>query len=780
MSNQKNIPIIIGVGQVVDRWDGLDPSLAPSPISLAKEAIARALDDTGNRELHNNLHTLAVVRAFSDSLRTPFDPLGKAINFPAAIAQAASLAPEQIIYSPAGGEQPQSLVNELSNAIANGDVRTAMIVGSEANSALKTALKRGIKLDWSNDVDAKVQDRGPQTNFLSAYEVANGIGLPPQTYAVLEQALRARLGMKKTEYLDYIAQICAALSKTAEQNSYAQFPHAMSRVFLAEPSKKNYPISDPYLKWHVAQDAVNQSSALVMTSVEHARELGIAEDKWIYLHGYSDVKDKLVSQRPDLSRSLALELALNSALDRAGVTTQDITYHDIYSCFPIVLYLAAEVLGLDPTKDEMTVTGGLPFFGGPGNNYSTHGIASLVEKLRYDRQAYGLVLANGGYISKVAAGVYSALTPSEWSTYEKDSLQHQIDTQAEFDLLAHNCEAEIEAYTVRHNRHGCNHAYLYARNVEGRIMALVEPDHHATMQALHDADSPVGQTVQITHRDGKNYLVSPHKLGVPMSDHFLSRTFNHIELKRDGHILEITLNRPESYNALFSAAHFELAEIFDEFEQDQELWVAIVTGAGEKAFCSGNDLKVTASGGDMSVPTSGFAGLCSRTNREKPVIAAVNGVAMGGGLEIVLACDLAIADPRATFALPEVKVGLFAAAGGVQRLVRQIGEKAAMELILTGRKVDAKEALGLGMINSLSEEGAVMDAARALAQTIAANSPTSVRASKRVIAGVDNLNDWDAALALSEAEIVSFLQTKDAMEGVTAFAQKRKPNWING
>jgi acetyl-CoA C-acetyltransferase len=435
---------------------------------------------------------------------------------------------------------------------------------------------------------------------------------------------------------------------------------------------------------------------------------------------------------------------------------------------------------LDPTKDEMTVTGGLPFFGGPGNNYSTHGIASLVEKLRYDRQAYGLVLANGGYISKVAAGVYSALTPSEWSTYEKDSLQHQIDTQAEFDLLAHNCEAEIEAYTVRHNRHGCNHAYLYARNVEGRIMALVEPDHHATMQALHDADSPVGQTVQITHRDGKNYLVSPHKLGVPMSDHFLSRTFNHIELKRDGHILEITLNRPESYNALFSAAHFELAEIFDEFEQDQELWVAIVTGAGEKAFCSGNDLKVTASGGDMSVPTSGFAGLCSRTNREKPVIAAVNGVAMGGGLEIVLACDLAIADPRATFALPEVKVGLFAAAGGVQRLVRQIGEKAAMELILTGRKVDAKEALGLGMINSLSEEGAVMDAARALAQTIAANSPTSVRASKRVIAGVDNLNDWDAALALSEAEIVSLLQTKDAMEGVTAFAQKRKPNWING
>ena len=310
-------------------------------------------------------------------------------------------------------------------------------------------------------------------------------------------------------------------------------------------------------------------------------------------------------------------------------------------------------------------------------------------------------------------------------------------------------------------------------------MASVVTDHRTTMQALHRFDSPVGQTVTIKHRDGKNYLVNPHPIGAPMSDDFLSRAFEHVKVKRDGHILEITLNRPDSYNALFSAAHFELAEIFDEFEQDQELWVAIITGAGEKAFCSGNDLKVTASGGDMSIPTSGFAGLCSRTQREKPVIAAVNGVAMGGGLEIVLACDLAVADPSATFALPEVKVGLFAAAGGLQRLTRQIGEKAAMEMILTGRPVDAEEASGLGIINSVSAPGDVMTAARQLAQIIVANSPTSIRTSKRVLASVDALDDWDEALALSNAEIVKLMKTKDMREGVTAFAQKRKPNWVN-
>src|SRR3546814_480451 len=130
-------------------------------------------------------------------------------------------------------------------------------------------------------------------------------------------------------------------------------------------------------------------------------------------------------------------------------------------------------------------------------------------------------------------------------------------------------------------------------------------------------------------------------------------------------------------NALHSAVHFALHEIWDAYERDPDLWVAIVTGAGERAFCSGNDLKVTAKGGDMSIPPSGFAGLCARFDRAKPVIAAVNGVAMGGGLEIVLACDLAVAEDKARFALPEVKVGLYAAAGGVQRLTRQIGRRVA-------------------------------------------------------------------------------------------------------
>ena len=780
MNREDSLPIIVGVGQVVDHWDGRDLDQSSSPISLITESIKRAQADAGVFDLVEKIDTLAVVRAYTDSLRKPFDPFGKAKNFPAAVIEAASLSPKRTIYSTAGGEQPQSLVNELSEDIARGDIRMAMITGGEALATLKTALKKQLALDWSSEADADIEERGTQTDFISKYEMVNGMGLPPQTYAAMEQALRARLGMSRVQYLDYMGGICAGLCKTAQQNPYSQYPQAKSAEFLATASKDNYPICDPYLKWLIAQDAVNQASTLILTSVGYAKELGIDPDQWIYLHGYSDVKEKLVSERPDLSKSKALELAISGAISSAGIAAGDIAYRDIYSCFPIVVHLASEVLGLDPVSDQMSMTGGLSFFGGAGNNYSTHAIATVVEKLRQDRQAYGLVLANGGFMSKQSAGVYSAKTPQAWAEISSEALQAEVDAQPECKLLNEDCTAVIEAYTVRHDRNGITHAYLFARNDQGRVMAVAPADHRATMQALHKFDNPVGQTVNIIHREGKNILSNPHTLGVPMSDDFLAREFKYVELKRDGNVLEITFNRPEAYNALFSAAHFELAEIFDEFERDQDLWVAIVTGAGEKAFCSGNDLKVSASGGDMSMPASGFAGLCSRTNREKPVIAAVNGVAMGGGLEIVLACDVAIADPIASFALPEVKVGLFAAAGGLQRLTRQIGEKAAMELILTGRKVGPDEASQLGLINSICEAGGVMDAARALAKTIAGNSPTSIRASKRVLNAVDSLGDWDKALELSYKEIVKLIQSKDTREGMTAFVEKRKPNWVNG
>jgi enoyl-CoA hydratase/carnithine racemase len=248
-------------------------------------------------------------------------------------------------------------------------------------------------------------------------------------------------------------------------------------------------------------------------------------------------------------------------------------------------------------------------------------------------------------------------------------------------------------------------------------------------------------------------------------------------VEREGPLTIITINRPEAYNALNTAAHLELQAIFDDFAQDDSQWVAILTGAGDKAFCAGHDLKQQASGGGLTTPPKGFGGLTSRFDLTKPVIAAVNGVAMGGGFEIVLACDLAVASHKAAFALPEVRVGLAALAGGLQRLPRQIGLKHAMGMLLTGRRVSAEEGARLGFVNAVTD-GDVLDLARQWANDILACSPLSERATKESVLRSLNLPIDDAmAVQWDFAAMKAMLESEDAVEGPQAFAEKRKPQW---
>jgi enoyl-CoA hydratase/carnithine racemase len=251
------------------------------------------------------------------------------------------------------------------------------------------------------------------------------------------------------------------------------------------------------------------------------------------------------------------------------------------------------------------------------------------------------------------------------------------------------------------------------------------------------------------------------------------------KVTRKGPITTVTLSRPEVYNALHIDAHFELNKVFDDFAADPEQWVAIVTGAGDKAFCAGNDLKWQAAGGKRGWDKGGFAGLTSRFDCDKPIIAAVNGVAMGGGFEVALACDLIIASDNATFALPEPRVGLAALAGGLQRLPRQIGLKRAMGMILTARHVSAKEGLELGFINEVVPLNQLMETAERWAETIAKNSPMSIRASKQAI-------EKGLAVSLEQAmteqreypAVKAMAASQDYIEGPKAFSEKRAPKWL--
>ncbi len=250
-------------------------------------------------------------------------------------------------------------------------------------------------------------------------------------------------------------------------------------------------------------------------------------------------------------------------------------------------------------------------------------------------------------------------------------------------------------------------------------------------------------------------------------------------VERDGRLLIVTLNRPERYNALHFPAHFELAEVWDEFAADPELWVAIVTGAGDKAFCAGNDLRFQAEGNVRKRCPTGFAGLTERYGLNKPVIAAVNGFAMGGGFETALACDLIVAAENAIFALPEPRVGLMAGAGGVHRLPRMIGQKQALGMILTGRRVGAAEGKELGFVNEVVPEGEAVAGARRWAEQILECAPISIRASKEAVYAGMNEATLGTAIARTYEEQHVLIGSADYIEGPKAFAEKRPPVWRN-
>jgi enoyl-CoA hydratase/carnithine racemase len=246
----------------------------------------------------------------------------------------------------------------------------------------------------------------------------------------------------------------------------------------------------------------------------------------------------------------------------------------------------------------------------------------------------------------------------------------------------------------------------------------------------------------------------------------------------EGPVLTITLVRPEVLNAMHREGHFELARAFDRYRDDPSLRVAIVTGAGERAFCVGTDLKALAVSGDHTKPATGFAGLTHRFDLFKPVIAAVNGLCLGGGVEIVAACDLAIAADDAQFALPEPLVGLAALGGGVlQRLPRQMAMKDAMWLVLTAQRVSAAEAVRLRLVNEVVPRAALMARAREIAAQVLRCAPLALQASKQVMLQSLRHADLEQAMAARYEAAERMLASEDAVEGPAAFAQKRAPVW---
>ncbi len=259
----------------------------------------------------------------------------------------------------------------------------------------------------------------------------------------------------------------------------------------------------------------------------------------------------------------------------------------------------------------------------------------------------------------------------------------------------------------------------------------------------------------------------------------MSQSERAVIVERADQVTTMTLNRPEARNAFNAAQSTALGLAIEEFDTDPEQRVAILTGAGP-AFSAGMDLTAFAAGQSIEPaghPEWGFAGFVQHFT-SKPVIAAVNGFALGGGAELALACDLVVADENASFGFPEVQRGLFAAGGGAIRLAQLIPQRFALEMLLTGQPIGAPRALEWGLINRVAAAGSSVVVARELAAVIAANAPLAVQASKRLVHGTRSANGWGhEAWGMSEAERAVIFSSRDALEGASAFAEKRVPVW---
>jgi crotonobetainyl-CoA hydratase len=252
-------------------------------------------------------------------------------------------------------------------------------------------------------------------------------------------------------------------------------------------------------------------------------------------------------------------------------------------------------------------------------------------------------------------------------------------------------------------------------------------------------------------------------------------------VERRGNVALITINRPDARNAVNGAVSTAVGDALATAQGDPDVWAVVITGAGDKSFCAGADLKAISRGENLfhhEHDEWGFAGYVHHFI-DKPTIAAVNGTALGGGSEIALASDLVIACESASLGLPEVKRGLIAGAGGVFRIVEQLPRKVALELVFTGEPMSAADALRWGLINQVVPDGTVVEAALALAERITVNAPLSVQASKRVAYGADNgtIDTEEPKWARTTREFTALLKTEDAKEGPLAFAEKRQPVW---
>ena len=444
MTLDPRTPVIVGVGQYNHRADGLDDAMEPA--ALMERAARIAADDAG-LDGPPAADSVRVVNIIGWRYRNP-------ARF---LAERLGIEPAELAESAPGGNSPQSLVNRTALDIAAGEVDVAILAGAEAFRTYMRARREGVKLDWpkADDDDHPVRI-GEALDMNLPEERERGIVMPVQIYPMFETALRAAAGRTVSEHQAHLGKLWSDLSHVAAGNPNAWIRDPKSPEEITTIGPRNRMVGFPYPKLMNSNSDVDMGASLIMCSVEAARRMGVSEDRWVFPHAGTDCHEhNYVSHRDTFSRTPAVEIGGGRALRLAGVTIDEVKLIDLYSCFPSAVQLGAQSLGVDLYERQWSRTGGLPFCGGPWNNYPMHAIATMVGELREQPSARGLVWANGGYATKHAFGVYSATPPADGFRYEHP--QDEVDALPRRELAVGADGAgpvDIEAYSVMFSRDG--------------------------------------------------------------------------------------------------------------------------------------------------------------------------------------------------------------------------------------------------------------------------------------------------------------------------------------
>jgi acetyl-CoA C-acetyltransferase len=486
-------PVIVGAGQVSERF-GTPGYRGRSPVDLAADAAREALADAeiGASEID----TIAAVRQFENSLPFSQALLGRSDNFPRSVAGRLGAAPYRAVLEVGGGQGPQHLVTEFAAAIEAGEARVVLLTGAEAISTIERLAATDDPPDFTEHAPGRLEDRGfGLEGIISTDHFPYGLTDTPSHYALFENARRARLGLTRAEYAARMGELFEPFTRIAAGNPHAAAPVERSAAELVTVTPANRLIAEPYTRYIVARDKVNQGAALVMMSIAAARRLGVPRQKWVFVAGHADLRERDLLDRPDLSTSPAAVTATRHALELAGVGLDDLTWLDLYSCYAAPVFAITDAFGLSPGDPRgLTVTGGLPFFGGAGNNYAMHAIAETVARVRSRPGSYGFVGANGGMMSKYSTGVYTT-KPTEWRPDDSAKLQAELDARPPAgEAASPSGAAVVETYTVKHSRDGDRTGIVIGRlEADGRRFVAHGDE---ILDLLTDGD-PIGAAVTV-------------------------------------------------------------------------------------------------------------------------------------------------------------------------------------------------------------------------------------------------------------------------------------------